>query len=402
MTLSIWHDERISGAEILDEVDVAIIGGGILGAGCAYEISKRQGLKTVLFESKAIASRSTGRSAGFILRGIQAYYNNAVKAYGREKAKSIFEFAEANQRLILDFADKSGADFEVLNCGSYLLASSLDELDDLKASAQLMTEDGFKVEYLKEDPIERDFYGALHNTGDFAVNPVKLTKALLENSTTKVYEHEEVTSVAPSKNGSKLLVTTAKRALMADRVLLTTNAFSPLFSSWFADKLNVVRGQIMVTQPLKKRIVETICYANYGFEYFRQLPCNRLLLGGCRQQFAEEEKGFGDKITKSVQSALESYLKNRFPECAGIPVDYRFSGLMAFTSDGLPLVGELEKLPGLFFAVGCNGHGLGFGINMSKTLVEVALDGEDAGMFAFNREARLHAAAASGALEKGP
>ena len=175
MTLSIWHDKRISGAEILDEVDVAIIGGGILGAGCAYELSKRQGLKTVLFESKAIASRSTGRSAGFILRGIQAYYNNAVQAYGREKAKSIYEFAEANQRLILDFAYKTGADFDLLNCGSYLLASSLDELDDLKASAELMTEDGFKVEYLKEDPIERDFYGALHNTGDFAVNPVKLT-----------------------------------------------------------------------------------------------------------------------------------------------------------------------------------------------------------------------------------
>jgi len=266
----------------------------------------------------------------------------------------------------------------------------------------LMIEDGFGVEYLKDDPIERDFYGALHNSGDFAVNPVKMTQALLEHSNATVYEHEEVTSVNPSKNGSKLFVTTAKRALIADRVLLATNAFSPLFSSWFADKLSVVRGQIMVTQPLKKRIVDAICYANYGFEYFRQLPCNRLLLGGCRQQFADEEKGFGDRITKSVQSALESYLKNRFPECAGIPVDYRFSGLMAFTSDGLPLIGELEKLPGLFFAVGCNGHGLGFGINMSKTLVEVALDGKDPGIFAYDRDCKPHAAAVAGGPEKGP
>ncbi len=348
MTLSIWLDERASGEEILDEVDVAIIGGGILGAACAYHLQNNdttKGMKVALFESGQIASGSTGRNAGFVLRGIQAYYNHAVKLYGREIAREVFNFAEENQRQIRVFADsikdQAELDFNLTDCGSYLLASSLDELDDLKSSAQLMNEDGFDVQFMLEDPIGRDFYGAIYNPRDLAINPVKLTRALLRKSSARIFENEEVCSVKKSPSGGKLVVATAKRSMIASKVLLVTNAYSALGSYALAEKVNVVRGQILVTCPLKKRLkdLEAICYANYGFEYFRQLPDNRLLLGGCRQQFMEEERGFGDTVTRSVQAALESYLKHRFPECAGTPVDYRFSGLMAFTNDGLPMVG---------------------------------------------------------------
>ncbi|MCC6979719.1 MAG: FAD-binding oxidoreductase [Candidatus Melainabacteria bacterium] len=411
MTLPIWLDERASGEEILDEVDVAIIGGGIVGASCAYLLrhsDATKDLKVALFESRGIASGSTGRNAGFVLRGIQAYYNHAVKLYGREIAREVFRFAEENQRQIKVFAesiaDEKGLDFELSNCGSYLLACSLDELDDLKQSAKLMQEDGFSCEFLVEDPIDRDFYGALFNPGDFAINPVKLTRALLARSSASVFENEEVFSVKKSASGGKLVVSTQKRSLTAGKVLLATNAYAPLGSYALSEKLNIIRGQILVTKPLKKRLelMESICYANYGFEYFRQLPDNRMLLGGCRQQFMDEERGFGDTVTRPVQAALESYLKHRFPECAGIPVDYRFSGLMAFTNDGLPLIGEHEGLPGVFCAVGCNGHGLGFGMNLARMLINVALMGASAGSFCVQRDSLKKPAAMAFSVEKGP
>ncbi|MCC7527980.1 MAG: FAD-binding oxidoreductase [Candidatus Melainabacteria bacterium] len=411
MTLSIWLDERRPAEEILDEVDVAIIGGGILGSACAYHLHNTEatrGLKVALFESKQIASGSSGRNAGFVLRGIQAYYNHAVKLYGREIAREVFRFAEENQRQIRVFAESVKAepelDFELAECGSHLLASSLEELDDLKNSAELMKEDGYDVEFLLEDPIGRDFYGAIYNPRDLAINPVKLTRALLSKSAAHVFENEEVFSVKKSPSGGKLVLSTPKRSMIANRVLLVTNAYAALGSYALAEKVNVVRGQILVTCPLKKRLkdLNTICYANYGFEYFRQLPDNRLLLGGCRQQFMDEERGFGDTVTRSVQTALESYLKHRFPECAGTPVDYRFSGLMAFTNDGLPLVGEHEGLPGVFCAVGCNGHGLGFGLNLARMLVDVALNGASAGSFSVARDSLKKPLTMAFAGEKGP
>ena len=113
-------------------------------------------------------------------------------------------------------------------------------------------------------------------------------------------------------------------------------------------------------------------------------------------QIRAEEVGYADMVTQPVQTALHNYLQDRFPEAAAMPVDYRWSGIMAFTKDELPIIGELiqqpvvvgqqpESVPGVFYAVGCNGHGMGYSFALSKLLVEVAMDGADAGIFGSER-----------------
>lgn len=380
MTLPLWLDDAQGVVETKseDRYDVVIIGGGVIGAGCAYILSQRPNLKVALVESGKLAHGSSGRNGGFVLRGIQSYYNNAVKLYGRATAANIFRFAEQNQILIKEFQNKYGNCFDYTACGSYLLACSLEELEELAESADLMREDGFDLEFLKEDPLERDYYGAMVNPNDVGINPVKFVRALASASNAKIFEDETVVRI---EYEGCVSVQTAARTLKCDRALLATNAYTPLLLQWFSDKIQPARGQALVTKPLRKQIVDKLCYANYGWEYFRQLNDNRLLLGGCRQLFLNEEVGYADMITKPVQNALLSYLKDRFPDVAGAAIDYRWSGLMGMTADGLPLVGESEQIPGLYFAVAFNGHGLGYGLNMSKLMVEMALDGSGAGMF---------------------
>ncbi|MBX9691023.1 MAG: FAD-binding oxidoreductase [Cyanobacteria bacterium] len=375
MTISIWQDQTQKPTE---KYDVVVVGGGIMGAGSAYWLSKR-GLRVCIVESQHVASGASGRNAGFLLRGIHTYYNESIKRYGRENASMLFRFTEENVRLIAEFAKRTSLDFNYEPSGSYLLACSLDELHDLDESHQLMVEDGFAVEYLKKDPLDRDYYGALHNGCDAGVNPAKLVNALIVESGAQLYDGEPVSAI--QKDKSFLRVTTANRIIECDKVLLATNAYTQLLEPWFENRVQPIRGQILVTQPLRKRVLDKVCYANYGWEYFRQLPNGRFLLGGCRQLFQELEVGYADCVSPPVQASLESYLKDRFPEAAGVPIDYRWSGIMAFTEDGLPLVGELEHLKNVYFAVGCNGHGFSYGLNLSRLLVDTALDGKDVGIF---------------------
>ncbi len=76
---------------------------------------------------------------------------------------------------------------------------------------------------------------------------------------------------------------------------------------------------------------------------------------------------------------------------------------MGITADGLPLVGESEQIPGLFFAVAFNGHGLGYGLNMSKLMVEMALDGKSPGVFDIGRASLSPAKPVTAAgQQKGP
>lgn len=377
MTISLWLDEEKDKKK--EEFDVIIVGAGITGAAASYWLNKARDHKVALLDSGRAGHAASGRNGGFILRGVMAYYNKAVQAYGREAARWIFQFNEQSLAYLKEFREQVGNSFSYEDCGSYLLASSIEELHALAESAELMKEDGFALEYLKEDPIDRGFYGAIYNPCDVGVNPMHLTRALLEAGNAVLYEQEEVFELAWDNN--QPVLHTRNRVLTAGRVLLCTNAFLPLLVPDLQGLVEAVRGQIIVTRPIQDRIVDKLCYANFGYEYFRQLSDGRFLLGGRREPFLEEETGYADMLNPNVQSALQSYLKDKFPEIAGASIDYRWSGTMCFTSDGLPLLGELRDLPGVFYVSGCNGHGMGYAFALSKMLIEFALDGAKPGIF---------------------
>ena len=377
MTISLWLDNPAG--KVKEEYDLIVVGAGISGAASAYWLSRRKDLKLAVLDTGVAGSGATGRSSGFVLRGVMAYYNKMVKTYGRETARSIMQLNEQTQAYIAEFAESFGNSFSLNKCGSYLLAASLEELQDLGESAELMKEDGFELELFKEDPIDRGYYGAIHTPNDIGVNPRALVKALIAASGATLYENEQVYQIAWSNN--QPLLHTQHRHLSASRVLLCTNAYFPLLQPELASFIKPVRGQILVTRPLQERVIEKLCYANYGYEYFCQLEDNRLLLGGGREPFEDEEVGFADTVTPAIQTELQEYLKDRFPEFAGASIDYRWSGVMGFTSDGLPLIGELTDKPGVVYLTGCNGHGLGYSMSLSKLLVEFALDGAKPGIF---------------------
>jgi sarcosine oxidase subunit beta len=52
----------------VNSADIAIIGGGIIGTSCVYELARRGAGKIVLFEKEGLASGTSGRSAGVICR----------------------------------------------------------------------------------------------------------------------------------------------------------------------------------------------------------------------------------------------------------------------------------------------------------------------------------------------
>lgn len=385
MTIPIWmrSEEHCQAGRTRLDADLIIVGAGLLGAAAAYFAATMDAsLKIIVVEAGRAAAAASGRNAGFVLRGIHSYYDSCVAKYGRETARLIYRLGEENQRLIREFMDSHGLSLGYEPGGSYVLASSLEELDALSRSAQLMQEDGFNLKLHLKDPLDRGFYGAIENPDDFGIDPVKLVRTLLAASDARVLEEEPVLSL--EADGEVELASTGY-VLSAPRAILATNAYTASLEPLFMPYIKAVRGQMLATAPLKKRLVDKLCYANYGFEYFRQLKDMRLLLGGGRQAFAEEEVGLADEITPALQRNLEEYLRERFPEAAGAHIEHRWSGAMAFTHDGLPYVGGLPGRPGLFAALGCNGHGLGYSMSLGRLVSEAALKGADTGCFSLER-----------------
>src|SRR5579875_1902619 len=72
-------------------VDVAVVGGGLLGAATCYWLA-RQGVQVALLERSALAAGATGRNGGMVRAGMAGLYADGIARLGHETAFAITTF----------------------------------------------------------------------------------------------------------------------------------------------------------------------------------------------------------------------------------------------------------------------------------------------------------------------
>jgi gamma-glutamylputrescine oxidase len=97
-------------------------------------------------------------------------------------------------------------------------------------------------------------------------------------------------------------------------------------------------------------------YANRGYQYWRQTPEGRVLVGGWRDTAVDEEVGEEERTTDRIQEQLQAFLNKHG---VGAPVTHRWAGTMGFSHDALPYVGRIAER--VFVCGGFTGHGMAFG-----------------------------------------
>lgn len=348
----------------VDACDVLVVGAGLVGAAVAARLA-RAGFDTAILEAQSMAGGATGRSTGMVLTGLAGHYNWAVSAYGRQKAREVWALTVEGRERLVETAERLGVSVE--RTGSLALAVEEAEADALRASAELLREDGFDAWFGPSDPLGRGFCAALRQPDDVTVDGAALTRALLAASDVTVHEGTEVQSLEAEKGGVR--VWARARTVLCGAVVLAINGYAPLFDFYFTDKVAPTRSLVLATEPLDGVVLKQPCCADYGYEYCRQWPDRRLLLGSWRRSHTlgrgtSQEAELGD----AVRDGLIRFASRYFPEVQMHRV-HRWSGIMGFTPDGLPLVGQLPDLPQVYFAVGFGGRGLTWAFAVAERLV---------------------------------
>ncbi|MGZ3771692.1 MAG: NAD(P)/FAD-dependent oxidoreductase, partial [Bdellovibrio sp.] len=324
---------------------------------------------------------ATGRNAGFITCGSVEHFNRLVGKHGSAEANEIWKFSEDNLQLLKEhIIQDRGASIGFENRGSFSLASTEHEFNELKKSAELMRQSKIRVEVLAENDLEKKlgvkkFVGGIKYLDDASVHPLLLLQLLkeriLENSSKQVefFEGAEVFAIDTDSAGNKI-VRTKIGSFETPMVVLATNGYSPLLNKYFEDKIFPTRGQILATAPVPQ-FMEGPCYANFVLDYFRQLPTGELIIGGFRQLQKDSELGYSDQISDVIQSALHQFIQEHIPEVGKAAITHRWTGVMGFSADGQPLVGSLPGDPQIFAVGGFTAHGLGLAFHCAKNLTNV-------------------------------
>jgi glycine/D-amino acid oxidase-like deaminating enzyme len=372
MTVSIWQAD---GSQPTREVDFLVVGAGLVGCTVAY-FAAQAGRTVTITEARDVALGASSRNAGFMITGLDTYYHHAIDRWGHPTVREMWALSRQTHGYWRQFA-KAGQ-VRLTDCGSLLLAESADESRDLEQAARAMHADKLDVEFHSTDPLHRGYHAAIGQPWDAAIQPYELVWAILRQSGATLIANNEVYAIEQTERPF-VTVHTRQFTFHAQRVMLCTNAYSALLDPYFAGKVIPTRGQCLATAPLSEPVLNTCGYSDYGYMYYRMTFDNRLLIGGGRKLHkALEHDTTEDRTTEAVQRTLDGYLRDKFPDVTA-PVERRWSGIMGFSADGLPLVGTLPGKPRVGFAVGFTGHGLAMGAGVAERAVDLLLTGAHPG-----------------------
>ncbi len=378
MTVSHWQAD---GSQVRHDVDVLVVGAGVVGCAAAY-FATQAGREVVITEMRDVGMGASGRNAGFMITGIDMYYHHAIARYGHSTVRELYALSKTTHGHWRHFAETGGVKLD--ECGSMLLAESPEEAEELKIAAEAMHKDGIAVIYHDHDPLDRGYFAAIEQPWDCAVQPYDLAMAICEQSGAELIANNELYRLEQNTNGG-VTVYTQHVIFNANKVMLCTNAYSPRIHPYFIGKVIPTRAQCLVTETLDTPVLNTCGYSDYGYMYYRSTFDNRLLIGGGRKQHQKlENNTTEDRVTDPVQTTLDVYMQRHFPEVK-VPVSRRWSGIMGFTQDKIPLVGTLPDMPDVGFVVGFTGHGLAFGAGTAARAMAHLLNGEDAGVVSISR-----------------
>jgi glycine/D-amino acid oxidase-like deaminating enzyme len=155
------------------------------------------------------------------------------------------------------------------------------------------------------------------------------------------------------------------------KLLICTNAFA----QELLPDLDIlpVRGQVLLTSPIKNLQWKGTFHSDEGFYYFRNLG-NKVLLGGARNKAFEEERTKDMQTTSFIQNELESYFDNVIlPNYKGqYIIENRWSGIMGMGGEKMPIV--KEAMPNVFCAVRMSGMGVALAPVVGQQVAEMMID----------------------------
>ncbi len=349
-------------------VEVAIIGGGIVGASCAYFLADR-GLRPLLLESGPVGGEASGVNAG------------GVRQQGR--LPSEMPLALESIALWADLERRLGGRLEYDRCGDMRVVETPADAARLREVVAREEAAGLHLGWLEGAALRSAVpaiaphvvAGTLCPTGGQA-NPLVVAAAFGHRACglgATVWERCPVRSV--SRNGQGFALDTPRGIARADRVIISAGAWTPGLIHGLGARLPIALSalQMVATLPLPRVLGPVLLGVSRKLS-LKQTRSGALLIGGGK-------KGWGDLATRERRPAVENIRLSAIDAAAVVPVVARaeatrsWVGLEGFTPDELPII---DRLPGgeAYVAAGFSGHGFAIGPVVGRLLSEWLLDGK--------------------------
>ena len=384
--------------------DVAVIGAGGIGTSCAYHLVKK-GLSVALVDRNNVARGTSSHCDAVALIVDKQPGVDAAMGYA-----SIQRFLELQNEL--------DSDFELHQRGCLYACDTEQEMEVAAQYARDMQADGYNVnalspkELLEHEPfLAKDLIGGLFSDIDLGLNPYKLCFAFVDTVLGKgldLYTYTNVTGVRLDGEKRVQGVDTDKGFIPCGKVVNACGVWSPEIGRMAGLEIPVEprKGVILVSAPSFKFCNQKVQEFGYMISKFSNHECkrdpelekyevsfvieptdaNNVLIGSSRN-FA----GYDISTEMEIIHVIAKRAIRFYPILKDLNCIRTYAGLRPFLADHLPLITQVDEVPGYYIATGHEGDGISMAPTTGRLISELIAGEEpylDLTPFSFNRYKR--------------
>lgn len=356
-----------------------VIGGGVIGLSTAYQLARQDFGRVILLEKERIGDGASSRAGGIITGLLWTRAGIAARKI------SLTLFRELSDEL-----RGYGYRFQDVGCLNLFDSASwpareplLSLYDDMSVPYELLSAGEIRRRWPELTPA--DHLVGLHDPLGGYSEPQRYIPALARRCREMGVEFREgqLVSEFVEKNGRAAGVMTREGVIAADVVISTIHTWTPglLATSDWRLPMKAFVHQRYVTAPLASVVNIPAVNANPQGGYFRPAEGGRILAGiesAERKEFvilSPEFRMSALDAPVTLRDTLKLNLLPLLPRLSEAVWESEQVGLLSFSMDGEPILGELPQLPGLFLGVSFHSGGFAYNPAAGFLLAELALTG---------------------------
>lgn len=355
-----------------NRANVAIIGGGVIGLSVAYNLAKKGITDVVLLERGYLGRGASGRNSG----GVRVSFN----------APETIMLAKENIKRIRQLSQTLEYDILFKQNGYLFLAYTEDQVGLAKENVKRQNSLGLKTKMLANNDIS-EIAPSLNLDGVLAaafdpyagyVDPDAVVRGYAIAARKLGVEIDTFMEVKDIHvdSGEISSVETSHGTLKTSVVVDAAGAYSPILANMAGVDLpsRSYRREMVITEPLKPFIGPMIISLDSGV-HFHQSVHHGGIIGGMPPRRA-------DPVTYRIDSSVEflkelsTELIRLCPKLRRVNVLRQWAGLLDYTPDSSPILGEVDDVHGLILASGWSGHGFQLAPIIGRLLAELIAEGK--------------------------
>lgn len=334
--------------------DVVVVGAGIIGANCSYQLAKN-GRKTLWVDKNHVGFGASGASAAMLEAQVDGF-----------RGEPFLSLALASRRLFPTLAQEihnlTGIDIQFEQNGILQLALNETDTRELKIEIEKQKKMGLRCRWIDQNIVANEFpqltdhqYGGALFEEDGQVNSEKFVRAVAQAALLKGATLQEQLNFVTLKieQGRVTGIHTNTGDITAEKIILAAGAWTDQLLEPLHIKLGLepIRGQLAVFDTPTRILPIPVYTRSRGYVTPKQ--DGYTLVGS-----TVEHAGFDAHSTEAAKTQLLTQASELLPMLANKNLRGMIAGLRPGSPDELPFLGPLPEHPNVIIAAGHYRNGI--------------------------------------------